>query len=99
MWSVLAVLAACANHSEVPVARAVRLHVGMSRDDVRALLGPPRSIEYGTVEFWLYAPDAMDRETLPIGFVDGRIVGWGKDYYDRAHGGRVLPDGSVPRDR
>jgi len=97
---VLIALAGCVPQSEAPVPKSMMLRLGMGRDEVLQLLGRPRAIEtHGTVEFWLYAPDASDQQALflPVGLLDGRVIGWGQDYYDKASRGVLSHDGSVPR--
>src|SRR5262245_7602864 len=85
-------LAACQNslHMYVPQASALvngSIVIGMKRSKLLELLGPPQRIEkYETTEFFFYNPPwtlamgAIGR--LPIAITDGKVVAFGKDYYD-----------------
>jgi hypothetical protein len=81
----------------------MQLQIGMSRDQVVALLGSPRVVEtYGSVEFWLYPPDTAEDQTrafFAVGLVNERVTGWGADYYDMGVTGRVAADGSILKER
>jgi hypothetical protein len=68
---------------------------GMTRAEVVKILGTPRSIEVvptsdGSVEFLFYqtrfAGDAMyvanDKDLTPFAFVDNKLVGWSRNFYD-----------------
>lgn len=85
-------LAACQSgpHMYVPQASALvngTIEIGMKRNKVLELLGPPQRIEkYGMTEFFFYNPPwtlaigAIGR--LPIAITDGKVVALGKGYYD-----------------
>ena len=95
----LLALASCAHQPEPPVSKSMLLRMGMHQDEVLSLLGRPRAIEmYGAVEFWLYeADEPEDRTTfLPVGFVDHRVVGWGREFHEHAVRGALSADGSAP---
>jgi outer membrane protein assembly factor BamE (lipoprotein component of BamABCDE complex) len=64
------------------------IRVGMSREDVVGLLGPPhRQERHGVAEFLFYDTvwQASDRAAarMPIALIDGKVVGLGKAHYDR----------------
>jgi hypothetical protein len=64
------------------------IRVGMSRDEVIGLLGPPhRQERHGVAEFLFYGTtwQASDRAAarMPIALIDGKVVGLGKAHYDR----------------
>jgi hypothetical protein len=72
----------------------LKLQVGMSRDEVMAIMGRPDKREaYGKTEFLIYRTDfqygAEKGDFTPIAFVDGRVTGWGRNYYDDALRSRV----------
>ena len=86
------------------------LRLGMSREEVRTVMGTPRAVEtVGHVEFWLYsidtpenaAQDSAGRERAVgrVGFVNGRVTGWGGGYYNDAINGVITADGSAARKR
>ena len=96
----LLALASCAHQPEPPVPKSMMLRIGMHRDEVVSLLGRPRAVElHGATEFWLYAADEPEDGTafLPIGFVDQRVAGWGREYYEQAVRGALSADGSIPK--
>lgn len=98
--TLLGLLSGCMHYPDTPVPLSMKLRVGMTYDEVVALLERPRAVEmYGAVEFWLYPADAAEKQGpfLPVGFIGGRVAGWGRDYYDSATGGRIGADGSIPR--
>jgi len=86
-----------------------KLEVGMTRQEVVAIMGEPRSREaIGNTEFLLYrteAPKAVDiygvmgvqsdRELTPVAIVNGRVSGWGRNYYDNAIRTQVNADVTV----
>ena len=86
------------------------LRLGMSREDVRTVMGTPRAVEtVGHVEFWLYSIDTPENATQDlagrerdigrVGFVNGRVTGWGGGYYNDAIKGVITADGSAARKR
>ena len=86
------------------------LRLGMSREEVRIVMGTPRAVEtVGHVEFWLYSIDTPENTTQDIagrerdvgrvGFVNGRVTGWGGSYYNDAIKGVITADGSAARKR
>lgn len=47
--------------------------VGSTREEVAAILGPPRNLDsYGAREYWRYGPYGLSE----VEFVNGRVVGW-----------------------
>ena len=90
----------CAHKAEVRNQNIMNLQMHMSRDEVRSIMGEPNAIETrGGVEFWLYrADDAQDpRNNVPIGFVNGRVAGWGRTYYEGGMSGNTAVDGALSR--
>jgi outer membrane protein assembly factor BamE (lipoprotein component of BamABCDE complex) len=106
----LAVLAGCVTPTEDRDARIFRLRMGMSREQVRAVMGAPRVVEtIGQVEFWLYRVENHEQATQDIsdserdvgtvGFVNGRVTGWGEAYYNDAIKGIITADDSTAREK
>jgi len=78
----------------------MKVQVGMNRDEVIALMGQPQKREaYGKTEFLIYRTDYRgtndDGNFTPIAIVDGRVAGWGRNYYDNAVYSNVKPDVTV----
>ena len=72
------------------------LDIGMTEDEVLATMGKPRkkekySLDDRNIEFWFYLTkgyminDGMFRESdyTPLGFEGGKLIGWGRSFYDR----------------
>ena len=64
------------------------LEMGMTKDQVLALMGKPYKREaYEGVEYWLYETEwisdgvTTDEELTPIAFKNGKVDGWGRNYY------------------
>ena len=90
--SLAAILAGCAPASRqmdsMDNKNAVEtLAVGMSRDELVALMGKPAKREnYGSMHFYIYETSYLafrekDRYT-PVAVVNGKVAGWGRDYHD-----------------
>lgn len=75
----------------------LKLKIGMSRDQVLALMGNPYKtesyqVEGKALEFWLYLTEGKniydrtlgDSNFTPIAFEDNILTGWGRNYYDNA---------------
>jgi len=78
----------------------MKVQVGMSRDEVIALMGQPQKREaYGKTEFLIYRTDFAGtgeaENFTPIAIADGKVVGWGRNYYDNAVYSKVQPDVTV----
>src|ERR1700686_4355338 len=91
--ALLATLPACQSGAQppMPMNRASALvngtiKIGMDRQTVIDWLGLPRIEKYGTTEFFFYnVPWQMAVGTIgriPIAITDGKVVGFGKSYYD-----------------
>jgi hypothetical protein len=75
-------------------ANLMKLEVGMSRNQVLQLMGQPDKREaYGNSEFLIYRTPS-DFFT-PIAIVDGKVVGWGRNYYDNAIRSKIEADVTV----
>ena len=105
--ALLVVATGCVTPREDSAQNLSKLRIGMSREDVRAVIGTPRAIEtIGNVEFWVYSIETVPEGGLPniskhmhsvgnVGFVGGHVTGWGDGYYDAAIRMMVTADGSV----
>lgn len=70
------------------VEKAQNIRVGMTKEEVFALMGEPEDVELSSEDLWFYFVrskwhDGMitEDECLPIVFVDGRVAGWGNRFY------------------
>jgi len=75
----------------------LQLKIGMSKEQVHALMGNPYKtesyqIEGKTIEFWLFLTEGKDiydrslRDSnfTPLAFENNTLSGWGRNYYDNA---------------
>ena len=69
----------------------LKLNVGMSKSDVQGIMGDPHdtetySIAGGVHEIWFYRTRdtgfSEARQFTPFAFKDGKLEGWGRNYYD-----------------
>ena len=63
----------------------MQLSVGDSKEKLISLMGEPKSREvYGNKEYWIYktniSSDTLEMHT-PILIMDGKVSGWGKNYW------------------
>jgi SmpA / OmlA family len=93
------VVGGCTQKSAVRNQSLMNLQMHMTREEVRSTMGEPHAIETrGSVEFWVYASDEQDSgNSVPIGFVNGRVAGWGRTYYEGAMSGNTAVDGALSR--
>jgi hypothetical protein len=98
MGSIVAVASLLASCAEMQYGvnsfNTLRLQVGMSRDEVIATMGKPQIREsYGKTEFLIYRTDfpasSGTADFTPVGVVNGKVTGWGRDYYDETRKKRV----------
>jgi hypothetical protein len=65
-----------------------KLQVGMTREQGNAAMGQPEKREaYGRTDFLMYRTNLNTIDDIaftPIAIVDGRVAGWGRNYYDNA---------------
>ena len=84
-------LAGCSRQMNPAQSKALvdgKVQVGMSRAETESLVGFPQKIEkVGATTFFYYAPSwyipsfTVGQRT-PIAFMNGKVVGIGKAYYD-----------------
>ena len=101
LFVVVVLLLTSCNTSQIRSRRTndkfMQLYVGMSRNDVLSMLGTPYSREvYENNEFLIYetnhlAPFEKGRFT-PILLNSGKVVGWGRNYYDDAIKSKIDAD-------
>ena len=67
------------------------LRVGMTKEEVLEVMGEPiRNEEYCTPDLWFYYCQPVwvdglttEDECMPLVFQDGKLIGWGNEYYSR----------------
>lgn len=78
--------------------RLKQLRPGMTKQEVEHLLLEPYKVEMipTGIEFWLYLTEMpsynvhgigmeiMDRHLTPVAFQDGKVIGWGRNFYETA---------------
>lgn len=73
--------------------KAANLRVGMTKADVIKVMGEPlRNEIYNKPDIWYYYIDTKWHDTyttqdecMPLIFKQGKLVGWGQDYYNREY--------------
>jgi outer membrane protein assembly factor BamE (lipoprotein component of BamABCDE complex) len=65
-----------------------KLEVGMSKDQVTTIMGKPYQREaYGEKEYWFYETEQKtiykgpSEYLTPVVFENGKLVGWGRNYW------------------
>lgn len=64
-----------------------KVEIGMSKSEIREIMGKPHKREAsGQTEWWFYqtehsayVPDYI--RYTPIAFEDGKVIGWGRNFY------------------
>ena len=102
LLTLLCFVAACAGsayrtgiEAEQNRANFLKLNLGMTKDQVQTVMGPPYKTEMYQVgdrpmEFWLYLTEGKsvsydklsDSNFTPLAFENGILKGWGRNYYD-----------------
>jgi len=82
----LAIQGGCAEPAAVQSEKLSAIKVGMARQEVLEVLGPPQRQEiYGPTEFLIYSADGMSHTALidftPIAIVDDHVTGTGRTLY------------------
>jgi hypothetical protein len=71
----------------------------VTRDEVISVMGSPGKREaYGQTEFLIYRTGlgTTERELYtPIAIVDGKVAGWGRNYYDTAIRSKIDADVNI----
>lgn len=71
---------------------AAKLRVGMSKEETLAVMGEPlKDKKFNSPDVWYYYIEtlwgfdcqATRDECMPVVFVNGRIAGWGDEYYKK----------------
>ena len=67
---------------------STRLRIGMSKEQVRSIMGEPLQEPFCTADVWYYYIDtkwhdgqSTRDECMPLVFKKGKLAGWGNDYY------------------
>ena len=82
-------------HARENLRKSADLRVSMTKDEVLEIMGEPVSNqEYSRPDIWFYYInplwyDAMitQDECMPLVFEDGKLVGWGNEYYNQYYYG------------
>lgn len=90
------VLVGCVGVSpeQANVDNLAKLNLGMDKTQVLTIMGPPDKLEAyetktgGTMEFLLYQTEwteynerRKDSDFTPLCFIDGKLKGWGRNFY------------------
>lgn len=69
---------------------AGKLRRGMTKDEVRKIMGEPENEFFSKPDVWYYYIETRwhdgqvtEDECMPLVFKQGKLAGWGKDYYAR----------------
>lgn len=69
---------------------ARKLRVGMTGEQVRQAMGEPLQVSFARPDVWYYYIETQwhDGQTtidecMPVVFKDGKVAGWGSEYYNR----------------
>ena len=69
---------------------STRLRVGMTKEQVRQIMGEPVNEVYCKPDLWFYYINTQWHdglitrdECMPLVFRDGKLAGWGNEYYNR----------------
>jgi hypothetical protein len=95
-WFALSTIS-CTNYgliAEENSSKLVKLEIGYSKDQVLGIMGDPRKpekyvVDSSVYDIWFYRTghnaDYMetDDEFTPIVFINGKVAGWGRNYYDK----------------
>ena len=92
----------CARKPETRNQTIMNLQISMTRDQVLLVMGEPQAIEtQGGIEFWLYRTNGDEdaQNSMPVGFMNGRVVGWGRTYYEAAVSENIAVDRGLAKRR
>ena len=66
------------------------LRVGMTEERVREIMGEPLDVSFARPDVWFYYIETawLDGQTtidecMPVVFKNGKLAGWGNEYYNR----------------
>ena len=69
---------------------STKLRVGMTKEQVRQIMGEPVNEVYCKPDLWFYYINTQWHdglitrdECMPLVFRDGKLAGWGNEYYNR----------------
>jgi hypothetical protein len=76
------------------------LQVGMTREEVISLMGQPAKREaYGSTEYLIYKTNTTGQseraDFTPIAITNGKVAGWGRNYYDSSLKSKIEADINV----
>lgn len=91
VFAALLILSGCAYFEQFDtIERSGALRVGMSMEEVRKVMGEPLNANFSKPDVWFYyvktnwhdGQYTID-ECMPLVFKDGKLSGWGNEYYSR----------------
>jgi outer membrane protein assembly factor BamE (lipoprotein component of BamABCDE complex) len=69
---------------------SAKLRVGMSSEQVKAIMGEPIDATFSKPNVWYYYVETRWHdgqmtidECMPVVFKDGKVIGWGNEYYNK----------------
>jgi len=78
----------CRTEAVRNVENSKRLRVGMTKEQVLTIMGPPVQEEFSTPDRWYYFVESVwtdglttEEECMPLVFEKGRLIGWGNRFY------------------
>jgi len=88
--SMLTVISGCGYFTQFDnFENSTKLRVGMSKDQVRAIMGEPLQEPFCKPDVWYYYIDtkwhdgqSTRDECMPLVFKKGKLAGWGNEYYN-----------------
>lgn len=70
---------------------SAKLRVGMTKEQVKTIMGEPVDEVFCKPDLWYYYVNTQWHdglitrdECMPVVFKDGKVAGWGNDYYNRS---------------
>ena len=70
---------------------SAKLRAGMTKDEVRTVMGEPLDASFAKPDLWYYFIETRWHdgqitrdECMPLVFKNGKLAGWGNDYYNRS---------------
>ena len=74
------------------VENSKKLRVGMTKQEVLDLMGKPLEEDFCSPNVWYYYTQtkwhdgfATRDECMPVMFKDGKLIGWGNDYFNQMY--------------
>ena len=89
--TVMGIMSGCGYFSQYDnVEKSANLRVGMTKAQVREIMGEPLDVFFAKPDVWYYYVNTCwhDGQTtidecMPVVFKKGKVAGWGNEYYNR----------------